>query len=101
MESPDKPTEANLGTDTDQGEDRPMGLIDRDMAPGLARLAPGAWWRTGVRTAETTYKASRRLAQAASSGDSAIELVEEAQRELAAAVRKLLGLQEEDPDVAE
>jgi hypothetical protein len=101
MESSDEPTEANLGADTDHGEDRPVGMIDRDMAPGLARLAIGAWWRTGVWTAETTYRASRRLAQAATSGDSAIELMEEAQREMAAAVRKLLGLQEEDPDVAE
>src|SRR5687768_7299757 len=101
MESSDEPTEANLGADTDHGEDRPVGMVDRDMAPGLARLAIGAWWRTGVWTAETTYRASRRLAQAATSGDSAIELMEEAQRELAAAVRKLLGLQEEDPDVAE
>ena len=45
-----------------------MGLIDRDLAPGLARLAIGAWWRTGVWTAETTYRASRRLAKAATSG---------------------------------
>src|SRR5688572_17075999 len=101
MESSEEPSAANLGADADPGEERPLGLIDRDTAPGLARLAVGAWWRTGVWTAETTYKASRRLAQAATSGESAIELMEEAQREMAAAVRKLLGIREEDPDVAE
>ena len=101
----DEPTDANRGADSDaypdSGEERPMGMIDRDMAPGLARLAFGAWWRTGVWTAETTYRASRRLAQAATSGESAMELVEEAQREMAAALRALLGIHEEDPDVAE
>jgi hypothetical protein len=85
----------------DPGEVRPMGLLDRDTAPGLARLTFGAWWRTGVWTAETTYKASKRLAQAATSGDSAVELLEDAQREMAGALRKLLGIREEDPDVAE
>ncbi len=78
-----------------------MGLIDRDTAPGLMRLAVGAWWRTGVWTAETTYKASKRFAQAATSGESAIDLVEDAQREMAAAARKLMGIREEDPEVAE
>src|SRR5215207_1008939 len=82
----------------DPGEVRPMGLIDRDTAPGLMRLTVGAWWRTGVWTAETTYRASKRLAQAATSGDSAVELMEDAQREMAGALRALLGIREEDPD---
>jgi hypothetical protein len=76
-------------------------MLDPEMAPGLARLAVGAWWRTGVWTAETAYRASRRLARAATSGESAVALVEDAQREISATARKLLGIHEEDPDVAE
>jgi len=85
----------------DEIDDRPIGLIDRDMAPGLMRLAVGAWWRTNVWTAETAYRASKRLAHAATSGDSAVALVEDAQREIAVVGRRLLGIHEEDPDVAE
>lgn len=83
------------------GEERAAGLIDRDMAPSLMRLAAGAWWRTGIWTAETAYRASRRLARAASSGESAVALVEDAQREIGSVGRRILGIQEEDPDVAE
>lgn len=83
------------------GSNPPPVLLDRDMAPGLARLAVGAWWRTGVWTAEATYKASRRLAKAATSGESAVQLMEDAQREMGAAARKLLGIHDEDPDKAE
>ena len=100
----DEPTEANLGAnraDSDAGEPLPMGMIDPDLAPGLARLAVGAWWRTGVWTAETTYRASRRLAKAATSQESAVSLMEDAQREMSSAARKILGIPEEDPDVAE
>ncbi len=82
-------------------DERQMGLIDRDMAPGLARLAIGAWWRTGVWTAEMSYRASRRLARAATSGESAMELVEDAQREIGGVARKLLGIHDEDPEKAE
>ena len=85
----------------DRGESPPPALLDPEMAPGLARLAVGAWWRTSVWTAETAYRASRRLAQAATSGESAVALVEDAQREIGATARKLLGIHEEDPDVAE
>lgn len=85
----------------DEIDERPTGLIDRDMAPGLMRLAVGAWWRTNVWTAETAYRASRRLARAATSGESAVALVEDAQREIGSVGRRLLGIHEEDPEVAE
>jgi Abortive infection alpha len=100
----DEPTDANLSGDADAGteaDERPIGVIDRGTAPGLARLAVGAWWRTGVWTAENSYRASRRLAKAATSQESAVSLADDAQRELAAAARKLMGIREEDPDVAE
>ncbi|MDQ2675407.1 MAG: DUF4393 domain-containing protein [Actinomycetota bacterium] len=89
------------GPGPDPGESPPPALLDPEMAPGLARLAVGAWWRTGVWTAETAYRASRRLARAATSGESAVALVEDAQREISATARKLLGIRDEDPDVAE
>lgn len=75
-------------------------LLDRDTAPGLARLALGAWWQTGVWTAETTVKATRRLGRAAVSGESAVELVEEAREEVVGAARRLLGIREDADDPA-
>jgi hypothetical protein len=76
-------------------------LLDRDMAPGLARLAFGAWVQTGLWTAETGIRVARRLGQAAVSPDSAMSLADDAQREIAAVGRKLLGIREEDPEKAE
>ncbi len=68
-------------------------LLDRDNAPGLARLAAGAWWRTNVWTAQTAARATRRLARAARSGESATELVEDTRREVARTGRALLGIE--------
>jgi len=96
MEEADQIDQADLAEDY-----KSMGMIDRDMAPGLMRLAVGAWWRTGVWTADSTYRASRRLARAATSGESAAALIEDAQREIGTVGRRLLGIHEEDPDVAE
>jgi hypothetical protein len=44
--------------DDDQGPYR--SLLDREAAPGLARLAAGAWWRTGLWTAHAAVDATRR-----------------------------------------
>ena len=79
----------------------PPALLDREMAPGLIRLAAGALWRTNVWTAETAVRASKRLARAATSGEEAAALVEDTQREVETLGRRLLGIHEEDPDVAE
>jgi hypothetical protein len=76
-------------------------MLDREMAPGLARLALGALWRTNLWTAETTYRATRRVARAMTSGESAVELMEDAQREIGGVARKILGIEEEDPRKAE
>jgi hypothetical protein len=67
-------------------------LLDRDVAPGIARLAAGAWWRTNVWTAQTAVKATRRLARAARSGESAAELIDDTRREVAQTGRRLLGI---------
>lgn len=67
-------------------------LLDRDTAPGLARLAVGAWWRTSLWAAQAAARGTRRLADAARSGESAAELVDDTRREVATAGRQLLGI---------
>src|SRR5437660_1768453 len=59
-------------------------------APGVARIAASAWWHTMEWTVGTSVKGTRRLLQAATSPESALELVEEVQeiaRGIAASVR--------------
>lgn len=69
-------------------------LLDRDTAPGLARVAVGAWWRTSVWAAQAAARGTRRLADAARSGESAAALVDDTRREVATAGRQLLGISE-------
>lgn len=83
----------------DRDEQYPS-LMDRDTAPGLLRIAAGAWWRTNLWTANTAYRATRRLAQAARSGESAAELIDDARSEAAGAARRLLGLMDSDDTAA-
>lgn len=91
----------DVGESPESADEEPMGLIDRDTAPGLARLALGAWVQTGLWTAETSLRVAKRLGQAAVSPESAMSLAEDAQREVASLGRSLLGIQDEDPDKAE
>jgi Abortive infection alpha len=77
-----------------------LGLLDREAAPGLARVAAGAWLRTGAWTAQTAVKATRRIARAARSGESAAALVDDARREVASTGRRLLGIADPSPDEA-
>lgn len=79
---------------THAGGDAGPGLLDRESAPGLARLAAGAWWRTNLWTAHTAIRATRRLAEAARSGESAVALIEDTRREVAQTGRRLLGISE-------
>jgi hypothetical protein len=72
-------------------------LLDRDAAPGLARVAAGAWLRTGAWTAETAVKATRRLADAARSPEKAATLVDDTRREVARTGRRLLGIPDPRP----
>jgi hypothetical protein len=67
-------------------------LMGRDAAPGLARVAAGAWLRTGAWTASTALKATRRLAEAARSPERAATLVDDTRREVARTGRRLLGI---------
>jgi Abortive infection alpha len=79
------------------GAEASPGLLDRESAPGLARLAAGAWWRTNLWTAHTALRATRRLAEAARSSESAVALVEDTRREVAQTGRRLLGISEREP----
>ena len=72
-------------------------LLDRDAAPGLARVAAGAWMRTNLWTAQTAARAARRLARAARSGESAGALLDDTRREIAGAGRRLLGIGDTKP----
>jgi Abortive infection alpha len=87
--------------DEHERDDRPAAhrsLIDRDAAPGLARVAAGAWMRTNVWTAQTAVKAARRLAEAARSGDSAASLIDDTRREVARTGRRILGVADPGPE---
>ena len=69
-------------------------LIGRETAPGLARLVAGAVWRTNMWTLGAAVRATRRLGDAARSGESAVELVDDAREELLQAARNVLGVTE-------
>jgi len=61
-------------------------------APALARLAAGAWWRTAEWTLFTSMRVGSRLVQAALSGESAAQLLDEAGVDVRDYVRRLLGV---------
>ena len=84
----------NDATDSHDSGERQPRLVDRETAPGLVRLAAGAWWRTNLWTANAAYRATRRLAEAARSGESAAALLDDARSEAAGAARRVLGIGE-------
>ena len=89
-------------SDHDSPEQLPppdLGSVLR-AAPGLARVAAAAWWRTGMWRVETYAKTSGRLVRAAATGDA--ELLADVGHDLREQARKLLGLDEPPaPDVAD
>lgn len=81
-------------SDRDEPEQLPppdLGSVLR-AAPGLARVAAAAWWRTGRWSVETYAKTSGRLVRAAATGDA--ELLADVGHDLREQARKLLGLDE-------
>jgi Abortive infection alpha len=101
MEDADDTGPGDPSFDSEETPRSPTGLIDRDTAPGLARLAANAWLQTGIWSAETSLRIAKRLGRAAVSPDSAMSLADDAQREIAAVGRKVLRIRDEDPDKAE
>jgi hypothetical protein len=73
------------------GSDR-MGALDA--APGLARLAAGAWLRTAEWTAGSALRAGRRMAGVATGRESPVELARDAQAELIGVAQRVLGVSE-------
>jgi hypothetical protein len=86
-----------------QGNGYPAGRVDGgdagrtsalEAAPGLARLAAGAWLHTAEWTAASALRAGRRMAGVAIGRESAIELARDAQTELLSVAQRLLGVSE-------
>jgi Abortive infection alpha len=65
-----------------------------EAAPGLARLAAGAWLRTAGWTASIALRAGRRTVDAAISGENPLDLLRDAQIELIDGAQRLLGIPE-------
>ncbi len=85
------PMDADLGAAEPHAEPNRRPL---DAAPGLARIAAGAWLRTAGWTAGVAVRAGRRTVSAAVSGQNPLDLVREAQTGLIAGAQRLLGVSE-------
>ena len=72
--------------------DRDPGRLDA--APGLARIAAGAWLRTAAWTAGSTLRAGRRIGRAAITGESPLGLISAARDEVMEGAQRLLGVAE-------
>jgi hypothetical protein len=65
-------------------------------APGLVRIAAGVWWRTTEWTVGTSVRAGSRLIQAAVSGESPAQLLQEIGVDVRDYARRLLGVLDGD-----
>jgi hypothetical protein len=65
-----------------------------DAAPGLARLAAGAWLRTAEWSAGSALRAGRRVAGVATGRESPVEFARDAQAEIVGVAQRLLGVSE-------
>ena len=68
------------------------GLLEA--APGLVRIAAGAWWRTAEWSAQSAIRASRRVGRAALTGESPLGLLSDARDEVLGVAQKALGVSE-------
>lgn len=84
-------------SDREQERGLDLGPIPIDAVPGLARIVAGAWVRGAVWGIGTTLRGSRRLTEAAISGESAAQLIEEIRDEAIGGLRGLLGIVEKEP----
>jgi hypothetical protein len=82
-------------SDEEQREDGGGSLIRA--APGLARIAVSASWRTAEWTVAASARVGSRLLEAAASGESTTELLRSAGADARDYVRDLLGLSETPP----
>lgn len=85
----------NAGTppeDPKKQDDRGWEREVLEAAPGLARLTAGVAWRTGGWAAKTYIGANRRIIEAAVSGESAADLIEDTADAIRDGARDALGL---------
>jgi hypothetical protein len=80
------------GQGTDKRASTRSGALD--VAPGLARLAAGAWLRTAEWTAGSALRAGRRVAGVATGRESPGALARDAQAELLGVAQRVLGVSE-------
>lgn len=66
-------------------------------APGLARIAGEAWWRTAEWTVETSLRTSSRVLRAALSGQAPGDLFSASEADVRDYVRRLLGIADPEP----
>ncbi len=88
MADPDP--DADLGVRRDRRDD-PSAL---EAAPGLVRIAAGAWWRTAEWSAQSAIRASKRVGKAALTGESPLGLLSDARDEILVAAQRALGVSE-------
>ncbi len=65
-----------------------------ESAPGLARIAAGAWLRTAGWTAGSALRAGRRVANVAVGRESAVDLARDTQAEVIEIAQRVLGMSE-------
>jgi hypothetical protein len=80
--------------DSEAAKRSPASSSALEAAPGLARIAAGAWIRTAGWTAGSALRASRRLAGVAVGRESAIDLARDAQTEFVEVAQRVLGVSE-------
>jgi len=91
------PGSRRAGPDPSRGEGAGQLRPGVEAVPGLARIAAGVWYRGATWGIGATLRATRRLGEAAVSGESAGQLIGEARTETAESVRRVLGIGEYEP----
>lgn len=81
-------------TDASNGRGRSEDPSALEAAPGLARIAAGAWLRTAGWTAGGAIRAGRRVGRAALTGESPLGLLSDARDEVIAVAQRALGVSE-------
>ncbi|MGI8727157.1 MAG: Abi-alpha family protein [Solirubrobacterales bacterium] len=79
-----------MSTDRPEQTETEMDLPSLNAIPGLARLAAGAWWHGATWGVGTALGATKRVAEAATSGESANQLLEEIRDETLGSLRRAL-----------
>ncbi len=88
-EYPGEPVEEAAGIE--------VGPIPIDAVPGMARILVGSWVRGASWGIGTTVRAGRRLTEAALSGESAAQLIDEVREETVENLRRLIGELDGEP----